>query len=171
MAGDFAEQNSGGGAWHNFWTVWHRNNAWMEPFVYPDRASICNVNELQIAKGWQAQNLLGEPHFDPDSNKLSPAGLTKLRWILTQSPAQYRNVYVQRGINDEVTAKRLAAAQLAIGEVARGPVPEAMVSDLQLNNMPAEYVNGVNTWFNGYMNGISKPQPTAFQTDASSSSN
>jgi hypothetical protein len=148
--------------------MWRRNNVWPEPFIYPDRASLYNFNAAQISKGWQAQCLLGEPHFEANGSKLSPAGMTKLRWILTQAPMQYRDVYVQRGMTDEITARRLAAAQVAAGEVVSGPVPEVLVSNLPLNSMPADYVNGVNTWFNGYMQGITKPQPTAFTPDASS---
>jgi hypothetical protein len=155
--------------WHNYWNVTRRNNCWMEPFIYPDRASVCTINDLQVAKGWQAQNLLGEPHFEPNSEKLSPAGMIKLRWILTQVPAQYRNVFVQRGMTDEITSRRLAAAQMAAGEIARGGVPEVMVSDLPLNGTPASYVNGVNGGFDGYMQDITKPRPTAFQTESGSS--
>jgi hypothetical protein len=174
MAQDYAcpptpNSYSASNCWHNYWVMWRRNNIWPEPFIYPDRASICNFNTAQINKGWEAQCLLGEPHFEADGTKLSPAGMTKLRSILTQAPMQYRNVYVQRGMTEEITAHRLAAAQQASGEVMSGPVPEVLVSNMQLNSMPADYVNGVNTWFGGYMQGIAKPQPTAFTNDSNSS--
>src|SRR5262245_55406477 len=98
-----------GNWWNCFWTDWHRNNAWMEPFIYPDRASVCRTFDIEIAKGWQLQNLLGDAHFEPDNNRLSPAGMIKLRTILTQNPNQFRNAFVQRGLNDEITSRRVAA--------------------------------------------------------------
>lgn len=155
--------------WTNFWTDWHRNNAWTEPFVYPDRASVCHMNELQIAKGWQLQNTLGDPHFEADNARLSPTGMSKLRWILTQNPAQYRNVFVQRGLSDDVTTKRLAAVQQAAAEVARGPFADVIVSDTPIPTTQSETVVINNAWLTSYMQGIPKPAPKAFTSDASSS--
>jgi hypothetical protein len=154
--------------WTNFWTDWHRNNAWMEPFVYPDRASVCNINQLQITKGWQLQNTLGDPHFEADNVRLSPSGMSKLRWILTQNPAQNRNVFVQRGLSDEVTTKRLAAVQQAAAEVARGPFADVIVSDTPIPTMPSEYAVSNNAWLTSYMQGIPKPSPKAFTSEAGS---
>jgi hypothetical protein len=155
--------------WTNYWTDWHRNNAWTEPFIYPDRASVCRTFDLQIAKGWQMQNLLGDHHFEAEGNRLSPAGMIKLRTILTQNPNQFRSPYVQRGLTDEITTRRLASTQQAAADIVHGPFPDVFVSDTQLVGTSAEYVNGVNTWFTGFMQGISKPQPEAFQVQSTGS--
>jgi hypothetical protein len=161
------EDNSGSW-WQNFKTDWHRNNCWPKPFVYPDRASVVNFNMVQINKGWQATNLLGAPHFDADGSKLSPAGLTKIRMILTQNPTQYRNVFVERGMTDEVTSRRLAVAQQAVNELARGPYSEVVVSDMMLPTSTAESVNSANNWLTGYMQSMPKITTEAFQSADSS---
>jgi hypothetical protein len=168
FAGDPSDNS--GNWWENFKTDWHRNNCWPKPFVYPDRASVVNFNMAQINKGWQASNLLGAPHFDADGSKLSPAGMTKIRMILTQNPTQYRNVFVERGLSDEVTSKRLAAAQQAVNELARGPYSEVVVSDMALPTSTAESVNAANTWLTTYQQSFPKPTPQAFQNADSSGS-
>ena len=150
-------------AWNNFWTDWHRNNCWMEPFVYPDRASVSNMFELEIAKGWQVQCLLGEPHFDADNGQISPAGMAKLRTIFSQNPMQFRNVYVERGANEEITAKRLMAAQRAVATMIRAPGSEVLVSDTPFIGSSAEQVNGVNTWALGLQKSYPAPQTKAFK--------
>jgi len=155
--------------WTNYWIDWHRNNAWMEPFIYPDRASVCNMTQLQIAKGWQLQNTLGDPHFEADNGRLSPSGMSKLRWILRQNPAQYRNIFVQRGLSDEVTTKRLAVVQQAAAEIARGPFADVIVSDTPIPSTPAEAAVINNAWLTSYMQGMPKPAPEAFTGGASSS--
>jgi len=160
-AGDF---------WTNFWTDWHRNNSWMEPFVYPDRASVCHMTELQIAKGWQLQNTLGDPHFEADNVRLSPAGVSKLRWILTQNPAQARNVFVQRGLSDDITTRRLATAQQAAAEIGRGSFSEVLVSDVPLPNTPARNIVATEAYLAGYLQSMPKPAPKAFTGDISGGS-
>ncbi len=131
--------------WHNFWTDWHRNNCWPEPFVYPDRASVWAVMDAQAAKGWQLQNLLGPAHFEADNEKLSPAGMAKLRNILTLNPTNYRTVFVEQAWSEETTAKRLDATQQAVAKIVQGPLPEVLVSDIRFIGTPADYVNAVNT--------------------------
>jgi hypothetical protein len=155
--------------WNRFWTDWHRNNCWMEPFVYPDRSSVGNFMDAQIAKGWQLQCLLGDPHFESDNSKLSPAGLMKLHMIL-QNPGLSHPVFVERSWDEGATSKRLAVVQQAVSNLSRGPAPEVLVSNMPLNSAPADYVNNVNNWLTGYMHGIPKIQPRAFTTDDSSSS-
>lgn len=156
--------------WHSFWTDWHRNNCWMEPFIYPDRASVGNMFEAQISKGWQLQCLLGEPHFDADSSQLSPAGMSKLRTIFSQNPVQFRNVFVERAADDELTTKRLIAAQRAVAGMVHTPGTEVLVSEMPLIGSPAEQVNGVNNWLVKYEQGIPVPVPKAFQNNADSGS-
>jgi hypothetical protein len=164
--GASAGDTSGGGPWNNYWRDWHRNNCWMEPFVYPDRASVWNFNSAQIAKGWQAQCMLGDPHFEPDGSKLSPAGINKLKMIL--QTGQPHPVFVERAWSEDTTVKRLEAAQQAVATLSRGPT-EVLVSNMPLTTTPADQVNGVNTWFTGYMRSIPVPKPTAFQDDAAGS--
>ena len=155
--------------WNNFWTDWHRNNCWMEPFVYPDRACVGNMFETQIAKGWQLQCLLGDPHFEPDSSQLTPAGMAKLRTIFSQNPAQFRNVFVERGANDDLTTKRLLATQRAVASLVHSPGTEVLVSEMPLIGSPAEQVNGVNSWLTGLQKSYPAPQTKAFKDSESGS--
>ncbi|MCC7086022.1 MAG: hypothetical protein IT427_13550 [Pirellulales bacterium] len=145
--------------WQNFWTDWHRNNCWPEPFVYPDRASVWCVYDAQVAKGWQMQNLLGPAHFDPSGDKLSPAGMAKLRTILTQPPPDFRTVFIERAWTQEATAKRLDAAQQAVAQLVQGPMPEVLVSDSQVLGTPAEYVNAVKNSYYQNLPAVKLPPP------------
>ena len=177
FAGDGSWNNNNCGdnnsAWHNFWTDWHRNDSWWCPFAQPDRASVWNIVDAQVAKGWEAQDVLGEAHFEANNSQLSPAGRLKMHSILTQNPTPFRTVFVAPGWSEEVTSKRLATTQLAAAQMAQqnnGQMPPVLVSNVQPVSSSADYVAGVNTWFNGYMTSMPKPQPEAFQAESGSSS-
>jgi hypothetical protein len=160
------EVKTGPDWWRNYWAIWHRNNTWPEPFNDPDRASVCAMFQSEIIKGWEQQNLLGDPHFDPSSSKMSPAGLIKLRWILTQNPPAYRTPFVERAITDDITARRVAAAQLAAAELAPGVALNVEISDMRMMTTPSGYVTGVHDWFGKFMKTIPDPQIPAFQTSS-----
>jgi hypothetical protein len=152
--------------WHNFWVSWHRNNCWPHPFTEVDAASVWNMVDAQVAKGWEAQDLLGDAHFETDNSKLSAAGRLKVHAILTQNPVAFRTVFVARGWTDEITAKRLAAAQLATAQLAEdGPMPAVLVSNSQPVTSSADSVAGVTAWYAGFQTTIPKPQTKAFQQD------
>lgn len=167
--GDGSWVNNDDNPWHEFWNDWHRNDCWMQPFNYPDRSSVWNIFDAEVAKGWEMQDLLSEAHFEAGNSKLSPAGKLKMHWILTQNPSPFRTVFVARAWSDEVTTKRLAAAQLAAAQMASpGPMPTVLVSNSEPVSTSADYVAGVNTWYSGYMTSMPKPQPEAFQNADSS---
>lgn len=153
--------------WHNYWVDWHRNNSWPEPFVGPDAASVCAAFRADIIKGWEQQNLLGDPHFESNNAKLSPSGMIKLRWILTQNPPEFRTPFVERTASDEITARRLAAAQQAAIELAPSMPVNVAVSDMRMFTTPSDYVTGVHNWFGNFMKTIPDPQIQAFQNSAS----
>ncbi|HZZ28062.1 MAG TPA: hypothetical protein VFE46_08675 [Pirellulales bacterium] len=170
LAGDVSNGYQPNSPWHNFWVDWHRNNAWTKPFVDVDTASVWNVVDAQVAKGWETQDLLGDAHFESGNTKLSPAGQLKVHEILTRNPVAFRSVFVAQGWTEDVTAKRLATAQAATAQmVGPGPMPPVLVSNLEPATTPAENVAGVNTWYNGFMTSIPKPQVKAFQQDDDSS--
>ena len=62
-----------------------------------------------VNNGWRRQNLLGDYHFNEDTNELTQAGKLKVNWVLSQAPPQRRSIYVQRGSNIEETGSRVAA--------------------------------------------------------------
>ena len=85
------------------------NVIWPRQFVPAARRPIHETYAAMVNNGWRRQNLLGDYHFDPTSNELTRAGEMKVRWILTQAPANRRDVYVQRATTGSETATRIAA--------------------------------------------------------------
>ncbi len=155
-----------GDPWHNYWVDWHRNNCWPEPFVGPDAESVYTAFKVDIIKGWEQQNLLGDPHFESNGYKMSPAGLIKLRWILTQNPPEFRQPFVERTASDEITARRLAAAQQAAIDLVPSMPVNVAISDMRMFTTPSDYVTGVHAWFGNFMKTIPDPQIQAFQNSS-----
>lgn len=87
------------------------NVYWPAQYVPAARRSIHNVYDVMTNNGWRRQNLLGAYHFDADSNELTEAGKLKVQWILTQTPAHRRSVFVERGMGEAATAIRIASVQ------------------------------------------------------------
>jgi len=87
------------------------NVDWPKHFVPPARRAVCDTYAVMIENGWRRQNLIGNYHFDQDSNELTQAGKLKVRWILTQAPVERRNVFVERGMSQAETANRIASVQ------------------------------------------------------------
>jgi hypothetical protein len=153
----FASQALAGGgevgdAWRQFWSNtkrdWHRNNCWPDPFVYPDRASTVAPLALQVSNGWRMQNLVGEYYFDNRSHQLTAAGRDRVRWIVTQAPAQFRTVFVQRGNTPDQTAMRVDSIQKFAAEMfPTGELPAVVDTNLQPRGWPADYINTVYSTF------------------------
>jgi hypothetical protein len=107
-----------------------RMNCWPEPFVQADRELVIAPLIAMTNSGWQLQNTLSHHFFDSETNRLTRAGQLKLHWILTQTPAHRRTVYVLRTPDPTNTEARLAAVQEQMQQlVADGPRPEVLVSD------------------------------------------
>ena len=87
------------------------NVAWPMHFIPPARRGVCDAFAVMANNGWRRQNLLGDYHFEPESNKLTRAGEMKVNWILTQAPVQRRTDYVQRGAVEEQTQARVASVE------------------------------------------------------------
>jgi hypothetical protein len=92
--------------------VGYRANVdWPKHYIPPSRRAVCQTYAAMIQNGWRRQNLLGDYHFDPETNELTEAGKLKVSWILTQAPANRRSIFVQRGVDEAQTAARIAAVQ------------------------------------------------------------
>ena len=135
--------------WNSFWTGVERdrvrNNCWPEPFISIDRQAARAPISMMVAKGWQRQNLLGEHHFDKDKQALSQAGQIKLHWILTQAPVEQRTVFVERAHTEEDTTTRIDVVQQAATKlVAKGTLPQVVVSTMMSRGWPADYVDSIN---------------------------
>jgi len=85
------------------------NVHWPKIFIPPARRSVCSTYDAMINNGWRRQNLLGNYHFNQDTNQLTDAGKLKVNWILSQAPQHRRSVFVQRGAEQLQTTARIAA--------------------------------------------------------------
>lgn len=87
------------------------NAMWPYPYICPDRIRAHAPFDQMVDNGWRRQCLLGSHHFDTESGKLTRAGELKVQWILTQTPANRRQIYVERSMDPELTEERIAQAQ------------------------------------------------------------
>jgi hypothetical protein len=145
---------------------WHINNMWPQPYIDPDRKSVKEPFAIMQARGWQRQNLLGEHHFEEDQRRLTPAGMLRVKAIITNSPPQYRTVYVEKGRNRGITDSRVDAVQQAIVDFQiDGPLPAVLASDLTYEGWSSEYADAV---VRKYQSSI--PQPRLSNASAGGSS-
>ena len=107
------------------------NVIWPRQFVPAARRPVYETNAVMVNNGWRRQNLLGDYHFDPKTNQLTRAGELKVQWILTQAPAHRRNIYVQRALNEQDTASRIATVQ-GYGSRMRPAVGPIFVNDTHI---------------------------------------
>jgi hypothetical protein len=127
---------------------YHRNEAWPWPFVCPDRVAVREPFCMMIDNGWRRQNLLGPHHFNAETNKLTTAGELRVRWIMTQAPPDRRSIFVERSLEPEITAERVAIAREYAAQVAlEGQVPQVFDTHLQSEGRPASVVDGTNVRF------------------------
>ncbi len=147
---------------HHIKSGYHRNQQWPWPYFCPDRIAVREPFCIMINNGWRRQNLLGPHHFNASAKQLTTAGELRVRWIMTQAPADRRSIFVERAAEAEVTEQRLAtvreyAAPLAID----GQTP--MVSDTHLisEGRPAAVVDSTNVRFLESMPPPTLPAATA----------
>jgi hypothetical protein len=127
---------------------YHRNKNWPYPYICPDRMAVREPFEIMIRNGWRQQNLLGAHLFNPVTNQLTTAGELQVRWIMTQAPPAYRQVFIERSLDPVATADRIAATRQFAARVSLdGQVPEVFESDLVAEGRPATIVDATNVKF------------------------
>jgi len=114
-----------------FCSGYDANVAWPRIYIPPARRSVCATYDAMVNNGWRRQNLLGDYHFNGETDELTHAGKLKVNWILSQAPVQRRNVFVQRGNKEIQTAARLAAVHDYAGNMSPG-VGQIDVSDTHI---------------------------------------
>jgi hypothetical protein len=128
--------------------IYHMNQRWPSPYVCPDRASVRAPFDTMVSNGWRRQNLMGPHHFNEDCTKLTQAGELKVQWIMTQAPAVYRQMYIERSVDPDVTAKRMATVRDYSTVVAMNQsIPEVSETHIVSEGRPAAAVDFVNTRF------------------------
>ncbi|MGI9427958.1 MAG: hypothetical protein ACR2NM_04830, partial [Bythopirellula sp.] len=80
--------------------------------------TVCQTYNAMINNGWRRQNLLGNYHFNEQTNELTDAGKLKVNWILSQAPLQRRSVFVQRAGEEVTTTARIAAVHDYAGNMS-----------------------------------------------------
>jgi hypothetical protein len=127
---------------------YHRNAAWPWPYVCPDRDAVREPFRVMVDNGWRRQNLLGQHHFNPETNRLTTAGELRVHWIMTQAPAERRNIFIERSAQPDVTTERLAVVREYAAQVSiDGQEPQAFESHLVSEGRPASIVDATNVRF------------------------
>jgi len=128
--------------WHNVGVSAKRMNHYPEPFIYADRDATRHPFRIMVHNGWRLQNTLGDHYFHPETQELTRSGELKVRSIVTQSPEQFRTVYVLRGRNADVTSIRVDAVQQMLARTIRsGPLPQVVESGSAPRGTPGDYVD------------------------------
>lgn len=147
-----AQQNCGcrqhGEFGQDYRARFYSNVEWPKIYIPAARQSVCSTYDAMINNGWRRQNLLGDYHFNKETNELTDAGKLKVNWILSQAPVQRRNVYVQRAGREFETTARVAAVHQYAGKMSPS-VGQVNVSDTHIvaEGHPASSVDSV---FVGY---------------------
>jgi len=133
---------------HYIKSGYHRNKNWPYPYNCPDRVAVREPFEMMTRNGWRRQNLLGPHFFNPHTNQLTVAGELQVRWIMTQAPPQFRQVFIERSIDPSITAERIAATRVYAERVSLdGQMPEVFETSLMAEGRPASIVDITNTKF------------------------
>jgi hypothetical protein len=124
------------------------NVQWPRSFIPPARQSVSSTYDAMVNNGWRRQNLLGDYHFNAETNELTEAGKLKVNWILSQAPPQRRNVFVQRARHEMETSERVTAVHQYAGSMSPG-VGTVSVNDTHIvaEGHPASTVDSM---FTGY---------------------
>jgi hypothetical protein len=93
-----------------------RRNCWPEPFIYADRTQQRQAFAIEVAAGWERQNMLSDFHFVPGGNELTEAGRERVRTIVKESPDAYRQIFVHRGDSPQESGLRMQAVQRFVAQ-------------------------------------------------------
>ncbi len=119
------------GTFHReFWRDYYRNKHWPQPFRAMDTSAVLAHFEVQKNNGWRLNNTIGTAMFDGETCQLNGSGQSHVKWIVTRAPQDRQVVFVLEDENQEKTAKRVEAVQIAISAlVPTGPLPEIYLTD------------------------------------------
>lgn len=145
---------------------YRRNVCWPYPYICPDRMAVREPFEIMIRNGWRRENLLGGYMFNPATNQLTTAGELHVRWIMTQAPPAYRQVFIERSVDPSVTAERIAATRQFAARVSiDGQLPEVYEADILAEGQPASAIDATNARYIKYMETMPAPYlPAASDT-------
>jgi hypothetical protein len=145
----------------------YMNHQWPWPYPVPDRMAVHEPFCQMIENGWRRQNLLGAHHFNPDTNQLTMAGELRVQWIMTQAPPSRRSIFIERTLNGDVNAKRLAVVRDYATKVSiDGQMPQVEETYLVSEGRPASIVDATNV---NFMKSMPAPVLPAVQNNSTGS--
>jgi hypothetical protein len=155
--------------WMHVCRDFRRSNAWPDPFVTVDRASVRQPFDAEVANGWRLQNTLGEQYFEDDSPNLTEAGRLKIGRIINETPVAYRAIFVLRGEDPQLNADRVAMVQQStariLGERPAVPIFETYEKP---RGAPANYIDAVNEKYQATIPDPRVPMEEGASVDAAS---
>ena len=124
------------------------NNLWPQQYVGADRERAKAPFNTMVRNGWRRQNLLGHHHFNEDSTQLTQAGKLRVQWILTQPPQEFRQVFIERSLEEGIVDTRTSTVNEFASQVLQGG-GYANVNETHIvsDGRPATMVDFVNTTF------------------------
>lgn len=127
-----------------------QNIMWPKQYVRAARSGICQAFETQVNNGWRRHCLLSGQHFEANDQRLTESGRLKAQWILTQAPVQRRNVFIERGADQEVTAARVAGVHDYAATLGENVAPVSVQeTTIRAHARPANAVDSMFTDFAG----------------------
>ena len=151
---------------HSVATDYRRNSTWPHPFLPAEREAVCAPFAIMVAKGWQAQNTLGEYHFNEGTATLTGAGRIRVRSIMSDVPPAYRTVFVPTTDDEELSLARVEAVQQFVASASR----EEGVTNVASTNRPARgrSADMVDAVTRGFFQSTPVPRIPAATTSSSS---
>jgi hypothetical protein len=122
-----------------------RRNCWPQPFSCAERPTVRAPFAIQVANGWERQNLMGDWYFDAETGQLNEAGKLKIQWVVFDCPEQHRAIFVRHTANHEQTDARLTMVRDYAAQIApNGDVPQVMPSMMSDQGRSADWIDRVN---------------------------
>jgi hypothetical protein len=91
---------------------------------------------------------LGPHHFNSETNKLTTAGELRVQWIMTQAPQNRRSIFVERSLDPDITAQRVAIVREYAAHVTfDGQLAQVTDTHLLSEGRPASVVDATNVRF------------------------
>lgn len=143
---------------------YHHNTYWPLPYINDDRDSVHAMIEIQNQNGWIEAMTLYDYHFDKETQELNAPGLDHLYWIMSDVPAETRQVLVATSrIDPTYNDIRMNAVQTELNRIAgpQGMIPVALRVATP-NGTPADYVNAV---FQARRTNLTPPPNITYSTD------
>jgi hypothetical protein len=137
---------------------------WPKQYITPSRRGICQSFDTMTNNGWRRHNLLSKFHFDPQTGELNEAGRFKTEWTLTQAPPQHRTLYVERTIDQQQTADRVAAVQNYAATMNHSVGADVQETHVREHGHPAGTVDAVFTGFRANQMPPMLPQASSSST-------